>query len=201
MAEIECMRTDFEDALANIKIVYSLSKKFSNSTIQVWVRLIYSLILFGRRDDAGITKLLNEVATIIKQNTVSPTVRAIYIDMKGKMLIDQYELEKASNFFKENGLGLDKEISHSEGRGYFSFVLLLITELKFKEAEKILSELQTKSQAANWIETLIIVKIVYAILYKHTGNTVKTHLKNIYLKFDVDKRTKAIAKAKELGLI
>jgi LuxR family maltose regulon positive regulatory protein len=306
MAEIECMRTDFEDALANIKIVYSLSKKISNSTIQVWVRLIYSLILFGRRDDAGITKLLNEVATIIKQNTVSPTVRAIYIDMKGKMLIDQYELEKASNFFKENGLGLDKEISHSEGRGYFSFVLLLITELKFKEAEKILSELQTKSQAANWIETLIIVKIVYAILYKHIGNkekaietllesleyaanenilmsfiyyhdsikdllidafkiqansktnipkkltdklklaiekrekrkvinlesglstreldtlkliaedlsnqeiadklfislnTVKTHLKNIYLKFDVDNRTKAIAKAKELGLI
>lgn len=103
MAEIECMWTDFEDALANIKIVYSLSKKISNSTIQVWVRLIYSLILFGRRDDAGITKLLNEVATIIKQNTVSPTVRAIYIDMKGKMLIDQYELEKASNFLRKMG--------------------------------------------------------------------------------------------------
>jgi LuxR family maltose regulon positive regulatory protein len=32
-------------------------------------------------------------------------------------------------------------------------------------------------------------------------NTVKTHLKNIYLKFDVDNRTKAVAKAKELGLI
>ena len=32
-------------------------------------------------------------------------------------------------------------------------------------------------------------------------NTVKTHLKNIYLKLDVDNRTKAFAKAKELGLI
>ena len=32
-------------------------------------------------------------------------------------------------------------------------------------------------------------------------NTVKTHIKNIYLKFDIDSRTKAIAKAKELGLI
>jgi len=32
-------------------------------------------------------------------------------------------------------------------------------------------------------------------------NTVKTHAKNIYLKLDVDSRTKAVVKAKELGLI
>lgn len=32
-------------------------------------------------------------------------------------------------------------------------------------------------------------------------NTVKTHLKNIYLKLEVDNRSKAIAKAKELGIV
>ncbi|NOU47156.1 MAG: hypothetical protein HOO86_08855 [Bacteroidales bacterium] len=32
-------------------------------------------------------------------------------------------------------------------------------------------------------------------------NTVKTHLKNIYIKLDVDNRTKAVAKAKELGIV
>ncbi len=306
MAEMECMRTDFEEALANIKIAYKSSKNFSNSSYKVWVRLIYSLILFGLGDNAGILKLLIEIDDIIKQNTVSPSARAVYIDMKGKMLIGQHELEKASNFFKENGLGPDKKISYTEDRGFFSYVLLLITELKYKEADKILSELQTMTQTAKWIETLIIVKIVYAIYYKHTGdkikavknllealeyaanenilmsfiyyhdwikdllievfkiqattktnipkkltdklklaiekrekfkkinlesglsereleilklipdnlsnqeiadklfislNTVKTHLKNIYLKFEVDNRTKAIAKAKELGLV
>ncbi|HLO58527.1 MAG TPA: LuxR C-terminal-related transcriptional regulator [Bacteroidales bacterium] len=32
-------------------------------------------------------------------------------------------------------------------------------------------------------------------------NTVKTHLKNIYLKLEVDSRSKAVAKAKEIGLL
>ncbi|MGB8489932.1 MAG: LuxR C-terminal-related transcriptional regulator [Bacteroidales bacterium] len=306
MAEIECMRTDFEEALANIKIAYSSSKNFSNSSFKVWVRLIYSLILFGRGDNTGIVKLLNEIDDILKYNTISPAARANYIDMKGKLFIEQNEIERAANFFKENGLEPDKKISYLEDRGYFSFVLLLITEFKFKEAEKILSGLQTMAQAANWIETLITVKIVYAILYKHTGNkekavanllealeyaanenilmsfvyyhdrikdllpdvfkiqattktnipkklteklklaiekrekfktinlesglsdreldtlkligedltnqeiadklfislnTVKTHLKNLFLKLEVDNRTKAVVKAKELGLI
>ena len=173
MAEIECMRTDFEEALAKIKIAYSLSKNFSNSSYQVWVRLIYSQILFAHGDNAGILRLLNEIEDIIKRNTISPAARAIYIDMKGRMLIEQHELEKAGNFFTENGLGPDNNISYLENRGYFSFVILLITELRFKEAEKILSELQTMTQAAKWIETLIEVKIVYSILYKHTGNKEK----------------------------
>jgi len=173
MAEIDCMRTDFEGALENIKIAYSLNKNLSNSSYKVWVRLIYSLILFGQGDIAGIIKLLNEIEDILKQNTVSPSAIAIYIDMKGKMLIEQNELEKAGTFFKENGVGPDNEISYLDNRGYFSLVILLIAELKFNEADRILSNLQTMSQAANWVETLITVKIVYAIWHEQTGNKEK----------------------------
>ena len=32
-------------------------------------------------------------------------------------------------------------------------------------------------------------------------NTVKTHLKNVFLKLEVDNRSKAVDKAKELGII
>ena len=173
MAGIECMRTDFEEALANIKIAYSLSINNPNNSHKVVMLLVYWLITIGRWDNAGMIKLMNEIEGIIQQNTIAPAAIAIYIGMKGKMLIEQHEPEKARHLFMENGLGLDKKISYLTDRAYFSFVLLLITELKFKEAEKILSELQTMAQAANRIETLVEAKIIYAILYKQSGNKEK----------------------------
>jgi LuxR family maltose regulon positive regulatory protein len=173
MAEIDCMRTDFEKALEHIKIAYNLSKNFSNSSYIVWVRLTYSNILIGRGDNEGITRMLNEIDDIIKHNAVSPAARAIYADMKGKMFIENNEIENARALFEKNGIGLDKEISYLEVRAYFSFVILLITESKFSDAEKLLARLQNLTQAAKWIETLIIIKIVYAILYKRMGKSEK----------------------------
>ena len=173
MAGIECLRADFEEALANIKIAYSLSINNPNNSHKVVMLLVYWLITIGRRDDAGMIKLINEIEDIIQQNTIAPAAIAIYIGMKGKMLIEQHELEKARHLFMEYGLGLDKKISYLTDRAYFSFVLLLITELKFKEAEKILSELQTMAQAASRIDTLVEAKIIYAILYKQSGNKEK----------------------------
>ncbi len=170
IAGIECMRLDFEEALENIKIAYSLSKNDSNNSYKVIVLLVYSLTLYGLGDKAGIIKLLNEVEDIIRHNKIAPAAMAIYIAMKGSMLIEQNEFEKASHFYKKNGLGINKKISYLDDRGYFSFVVLLISELKYKEAEKILSELHTMAQAANRLETLVDVKILYAILYKQTGN-------------------------------
>ncbi len=173
MAGIETFRTDYEEALANIKTAYILSKENPNNSYKVIMLSVYWLISFGRRDNAEIEKLKIEIEDIIKQNTISPAAIAIYIAMKGHLLIEQHEYEKASLFFMENGLGHDKKISYLEERGYFAFVLLLILEFKFKEAEKILTELQTMAQASNRIEALIEVKIEYAILYKETGNKEK----------------------------
>ena len=170
MAGIETFRTDYDKALANIKTAYSLSKENPNNSYKVIMLSVYWLVSFGQRDNAEIEKLKDEIEDIIKQNTISPAGIAIYIAMKGHLLIEQNEFEKANLFFMENGLGPDKKISYLEERGYFAFVLLLIMELKYKEAEKILSELQTMAQASNRIEGLIEVKIEYAILYKETGN-------------------------------
>src|SRR4030043_1112419 len=89
------------------------------------------------------------------------------------ILIQQNELERAHHFFKEIGLGLDKKISYSDDHGYCPYALLLIIEMKFGEAEILLLKLLKLAQAANRIERIIEIKIIYAILNKATGNKEK----------------------------
>jgi LuxR family maltose regulon positive regulatory protein len=173
MAGIESMRTDFDDALENIKTAYNLCKNESNITIKVHVLMVYSLALLGRGDLAGVKKMINEADNILKKNIVLPTTMSIYISTKGFMLIEQNELEKANHFFKENELEYDKKIPYSHEHAYIDYARLLILEMKFREAEIILSKLLKMAQAANRIERIIETKIIYAILNKATGNKEK----------------------------
>jgi len=173
LAGIECMRTDLDDAFKNIKTAYNLSKNDSNNSNKVIVLSVYSLILYGRGDTAGAVKMLNEAEDIVKLNKIVLSIMAIYVAIKGIILIQQNELERARHFFKEIGLGLDKKISYSDDHGYCPYALLLITEMKFGEAEILLLKLLKLAQAANRIERIIEIKVIYAILNKATGNKEK----------------------------
>jgi len=170
MAGIESMRTEFEDALENIKTAYSLCRNESNNTVKVNVIVMYAFILYGRGDVAGIEKILHEADDILKQNIIFPYTMALYIAMKGFMLIKQNELEKANHFFKVNGLKFDKKITFSDDLGYYPYALLLIIEKKFEEAEILLSKLLELAQATKRIERIIETKVIYANLNVATGN-------------------------------
>jgi LuxR family maltose regulon positive regulatory protein len=173
MAGIEYMRTDFDDALENIKTAYNLCKNESNNSFKVVVLTVYSSTLFGRGDPAGALKMLTDAEDIIKQNKIAPVVVSIFIALKGILLIELNQLDKANNFFKEYGLRLDKEISYLDENGYCPYALLLIIEMKFGEAEILLSKLLKLAQAANRIERIIEIKVIYAILNKASGDKEK----------------------------
>ncbi len=173
MAGIEYMRTDFDDALENIKTAYNLCKNESNNSFKVVVLTVYSSTLFGRGDPAGALKMLTDAEDIIKQNKIAPVVVSMFIALKGILLIELNQLDKANNFFKEYGLRLDKEISYLDENGYCPYALLLIIEMKFGEAEILLSKLLKLAQAANRIERIIEIKVIYAILNKASGDKEK----------------------------
>lgn len=306
MAGVEAMRTDFDDALESIVTAFDLCKIESDNTFKVNMFVIYSLTLYGLGDIDGCKKMLGEADAIVKSNIIFPSSMAMYIAMKGFILIEQKELEKAGLFFQENGLQINSDISYNNEFGYCPYALFLIIEGRFEEAEFLLSKLLKMAQSANRTERVIETKVIYAILNKAAGdkekallnliealeaassekilmsfvlyhswisdllkeaykvqatakndvlqkltdklklviekrekklknnpvsvlsdretdtlrliahdlsnqeiadklfislNTVKTHLKNIYLKLDVDSRTRAVDKAKKLGII
>jgi LuxR family maltose regulon positive regulatory protein len=97
----------------------------------------------------------------------------MYIAMKGLMLIEQNEQEKANRFYKKYGLKFDKKLSYTEEFGYYPYALFLITEMKFMEAEILLTELFKMAKAANRTERIIEAKVIYSILYKAKGDREK----------------------------
>ncbi|MBK7710083.1 MAG: hypothetical protein IPJ37_03280 [Bacteroidales bacterium] len=173
MAGIEAMRTDFDDALENIKTAYSLCKNGSDNSFRVLMLVVYSLTLYGRGDITGVKKILTEADNILKENIIFPGSMAMYIAMKGKILIEQNEPEKANQFYNENGLKFDKKLSYSEEFGYYPYALFLINEMKFREAEILLAQLSNMATAASRTERLIEGKVIYAILNKAKGDREK----------------------------
>jgi LuxR family maltose regulon positive regulatory protein len=170
MAGIESMRTDFDDALENIKTAYDLCKNESDNSFKVFTIVVYSLTLYGRGDIAGVKKMLSEADNILGKNIIFPTSMAMYIAMKGLILIEDNELEKANKLYIENGMHFDNKLSYSDEFGYYSYALLLLTEKKFSEAEILLSNLLAIAEAANRKERIIEAKVIYSILYKAKGD-------------------------------
>jgi len=173
MAGIQCMRTDFDEAWENIKIAYHLSAKDSNNSFKTIVLLVYSLILYGRGDLDGVMEMLGETDKIIQNNKIAKGAMSIYIAMKGFMYLEKGELDAAHEFFQENDMGINNNISYLDEHGYAPYVLLLITELRFEEAERLLSKIFKMASSANRIERMIELKILYALLFKTKGNREK----------------------------
>jgi LuxR family maltose regulon positive regulatory protein len=173
MAGVEAMRTDFDSALESIRIASDLCKNESDNTFKVNMFVIYSLTLYGKGDLDGANKMLDEADAILKSNIIFPSSMAMYIAMKGFMLIKQNELAKANLFFQENGLGFNRDISYNNEFGYSPYALYLIIGGKFEEAEIIILKLLKIAEAANRTERVIETKVIYAILNKATGNKEK----------------------------
>jgi LuxR family maltose regulon positive regulatory protein len=242
----------------------------------------------------------------MKQNEVPPFLIALYISWKTNNLLEQSQIEKASQLYSEYGIGIDNKPTHVYEICNVSYARLLLAQGKLDEAEGLISELYTSVSDGQRIERMIELKIISTILNKIRGdrknavinlmeameiaseenllgfflfnfvdiddlfdevfkihattktnisnkfidnlksalkkssnlkktnfeailssreqdtlkliarnlsnqeiadklfislNTVKTHVKNIYIKLEVDNRTKAVAKARELGIV
>lgn len=173
LAGIEAMRTDFDSAFENIQIAYSLCKNESNISHKIYVLMVFSLVLWGRGDMAGALEKIEEAEDIISQNKIAPAMLSVYIGLKGFYLVQQNQLDKANEFFKDYEMEFEKPISYYDENGYVTYAYLLFAQLKFEETEILLSKLLAMALAANRIERIIELKIFYAVIYKNKGHREK----------------------------
>ncbi len=170
MSVLQCVWTDLDSAWENVKTAYNLSKDEKNITQRIKVLLAYSYILYARDDKPGAISKLNELEEVMKQFKASHHVIDTYVGWMIRILIDSDQIDKASDFAQEHGLGLNKRISYKEEFSYINYVRLLLAQNKLNEADIMISDLCSLAHSGNRIETLVYLKIYSAILYKMTGD-------------------------------
>ncbi|MBK6345120.1 MAG: hypothetical protein IPF68_04160 [Bacteroidales bacterium] len=305
MSSTESMWANTEKAFDHIRIAYQISRDAKDIFMRVMILMMYSTLL-RMTGDNGAEKRMTELDEVMKQNEIPPFLVSMYITWKSHYLLQQNQIEEASQLFSDYGIGSDTEKSHLYEMCYVSFTRLLLAQGKLEEAGELISELYATVSEAQRIERMIELKLISVDFCKKTGdhknavknlmdameiasdenllsffvysyvdiddlyeevfkihattktnipnkfinniksalekrnnstkknadallstreldtlklialdlpnqeiadklfislNTVKTHLKNIYLKLEVDNRAKAVAKAKELGVL
>jgi LuxR family maltose regulon positive regulatory protein len=166
MSVIQCIWTDFDEALENVKIAYDLCKNEKNIRHKIMAVLAYSYILHAHEDKTGAFDKINELEDVLRQYKISPFLASTYIGWKIYLLIDMGQTNKANDFAKEMGLGLKEKITSEHLLSHIFYIRLMLVQYKFDEAELLLSELYAIADQAKGIEWLVQLKILYAVMYK-----------------------------------
>ena len=170
MSVIQCIWTDFDAALENVKTAYNLCKNENNISQKITALLAYSYVLYALEDINGAARILTELERVMKQYKMSPFIETTYVGWKIRTLLDLDQIDEANIFAKECGLGLNKKISFKDEQSYIYYVRLLLAQHKFNEADSILLELYTLAYSDKRIETLVQLKILSALMHKMTGD-------------------------------
>ena len=173
MSVIECIWTDLDSAWENAKMAYNLSKNEKNIGHRIKVLLAYSYILYARGDTTGAISSLAELHETLKQFKGSHHVTDTYRGWMIRIYIDSDQIDKANDFVRQSGLGLNHKISYKEEFSYINYVRLLLAQNKIIEAEAMISELYSLAFSDNRIESLVYLKIAYAVMYGMTGERQK----------------------------
>ena len=168
MSVIQCIWTDFDEALKNVKTAYDLCKDEKNIRHKIMALLAYSYVLHAHEDKTGAFDKINELEDVLRQYKISPHLASTYIGWKIYLLIEMDQTDKANDFAKEMGLGLKEKISYEHILSHIFYIRLMLVQYKFDEAELLLSEFYAIADQAKGIERLVQLKILYAVLYKMT---------------------------------
>jgi LuxR family maltose regulon positive regulatory protein len=166
MSVIQCIWTDFDEALENVKIAYDLCKNEKNIRYKIMALLAYSYALHAHEDKTGSYDKIIELEDVLRQYKISPHLASTYIGWKIYLLIEMDQTDKANDFAKEMGLGLKEKISYEYILSHIFYIRLMLVQHKFHEAELLLSDFYAIADQAKGIERLVQLKILYAVMYQ-----------------------------------
>jgi LuxR family maltose regulon positive regulatory protein len=165
MSVIQCIWTNFDEALENAKIAYQLCENARDIRYRIMALLAYSYALHAVEDKEGALDKIGELEDVLKKYKIAPFLASTYIGWKIYLLIEKHEIDKAADFAKEVGLGNQLKLTFETLFSYIHFARLLLQQNENTRAEELMSEIYVIARKLNGIERLIDLKLVYVLMY------------------------------------
>ena len=165
MAVIQCIWSNFDEALENAKTAYQLCESARDIRYKIMALLAYSYVLHAVEDKEGAFDKISELEDVLKRYKIAPFLASTYIGWKIYLLIEKHEIEKAADFAKEVGLGQHLKITFETLYSYIHFARLLLLQNENTRAVELMSEMYLIAKKLNGIERMIDLKLVYVIMY------------------------------------
>ena len=165
MSVIQCIWTNFDEALENAKTAYQLCENARDIRYRIMALLAYSYILHAVEDKDGAFDKIGELEDVLKKYKIAPFLASTYIGWKIYLLIKKNEIDKAADFAKEVGLGQHLKMTFETLYSYINFARLLLLQNENARAEELMSEIYVIAKKSNGIERQIDLKLVYAMMH------------------------------------
>ncbi len=165
MSVIQCIWTNYDEALENAKTAYQLCENARDIRYRIMALLACSFALHAVEDKEGAFDKIGELEDVLKRYKIAPFLASTYIGWKINLLIEKHEITKAADFAEEVGLGQHLKLSFETLYSYIYFARILLQQNEYHKAEKLMSEIYVIAEKANGIERLIDLKLVYVLMY------------------------------------
>ena len=165
MSVIQCIWTNFDEALEYAKTAYQLCESARDIRYRIMALLAYSYTLHAVEDKEGALDKIGELEDVLKRYKIAPFLASTYIGWKIYLLIERHEIDKAADFAKEVGLGHQLKLTFETLYSYIHFARLLLQQNENDRAEELMSEIYLIAKKSNGIERLIDLRLVYALMY------------------------------------
>ena len=128
MAVIQCIWTNFDEALENAKTAYKLCENARDIRYRIMALLAYSYTLHAVEDREEAFDKVSELEEVLERYKVAPFLASTYIGWKIYLLIERNEIDKAADFAKEVGLGHQLKLTFETLYSYIHFARLLLQQ-------------------------------------------------------------------------
>ncbi len=165
MAVIQCIWANFDEALENAKTAYKLCENARDIRYRIMALLAYSYALHAVEDKEGAFDKICELENVLERYKIAPFLASTYIGWKIYLLIERQEIDKATDFAKDVGLGQQLKLNFETLYSYIHFARLLLQQNENTMADELMSEIYSVAKKSNGIERQIDLKLVYILMY------------------------------------